>query len=121
MAVGTARRPAPCALGGSPGRRNDRLGWIIVVAPGRPDDERGRDARRGDAQVNVLKLIEARFAPRLVVNKNTRQLARFVGAAAVATWATLLGAALPSASTAPCPDVDVVFARGTGETPGVGG
>jgi len=43
----------------------------------------------------------------------------------VATW-TLLAANTPSASAAPavsapgCPDVEVVFARGTGETPGVG-
>ncbi len=27
---------------------------------------------------------------------------------------------LPSAAADPCPDVDVVFARGTGEDPGVG-
>ncbi|MBV8863113.1 MAG: cutinase family protein [Mycobacterium sp.] len=30
-------------------------------------------------------------------------------------------AAIPAASAQPCPDVDVVFARGTGEPPGVGG
>ena len=71
--------------------------------------------------MNVLKLIEARFAHRLVVNKNGRQITRFVGAAAVATWATLLSAPLPSASAASCPDVEVLFARGTGEPPGVGG
>jgi len=62
--------------------------------------------------MNVLKLIEPRFAHRF---------ARFVGAAAVATWATLLSAPLPSASAGPCPDVEVVFARGTSEAPGVGG
>ena len=28
---------------------------------------------------------------------------------------------MPSASAQPCPDVEVVFARGTGEPPGVGG
>jgi hypothetical protein len=33
----------------------------------------------------------------------------------------MLGAAVPSASAQPCPDVEVVFARGTGEPPGVGG
>jgi cutinase len=41
--------------------------------------------------------------------------------------ATMLGAlplmlgALPTANAAPCPDVEVVFARGTTEPPGVGG
>ncbi|EUA40267.1 cutinase family protein [Mycobacterium avium subsp. avium 2285 (R)] len=34
--------------------------------------------------------------------------------------ATLLGAPLP-ASAAPCPDIEVTFARGTAEPPGVGG
>jgi len=48
--------------------------------------------------------------------------ARFV-AAAVVTSGTLLPAAatLPTAAAAPCPDVEVVFARGTTEPPGVGG
>jgi cutinase len=68
-----------------------------------------------------LNLIATRFAPRPVVNKNARRIARFISAAAVATWATLLSAPLPSASAAACPDVEVVFARGTGEPPGVGG
>jgi cutinase len=46
-----------------------------------------------------------------------------LGAAVVITWAALLGASIdiPSASAAPCPDVEVVFARGTTEPPGVGG
>jgi cutinase len=35
-------------------------------------------------------------------------------------WA-LLSAPVPSASAQPCPDVEVVFARGTNEPPGVGG
>jgi cutinase len=42
-----------------------------------------------------------------------------VGAAAVASWAPL-SAPVPSASAQPCPDVEVVFARGTTEDPGVG-
>jgi len=48
--------------------------------------------------------------------------ARLVGAVTVATWSALIGAALtsPTASAAPCPDVDVTFARATGEPPGVG-
>jgi cutinase len=54
---------------------------------------------------------------------SARQFARLLGAAVVTTWATLLGAPIliPSASAAPCPDVEVTFARGTNEPPGVGG
>jgi hypothetical protein len=44
---------------------------------------------------------------------------RFLGAAAVGA-SVLLGPVIPSASAAPCPDVEVVFARGTFEPPGVG-
>lgn len=42
-------------------------------------------------------------------------------AAALGVWATLIGVAAPVAVAQPCPDVEVVFARGTGEAPGVGG
>jgi cutinase len=49
------------------------------------------------------------------------QVARVLGAAVVAAGATLVGTSAPSASAAPCPDVEVVFARGTSEPPGVGG
>ena len=42
-------------------------------------------------------------------------------AAAVATIGVLMGAPVPSASAAPCPDIEIVFARGTGEKPGIGG
>jgi cutinase len=48
-----------------------------------------------------------------------RRIAVFVGPAAVASWA-LLSAPVPAASAQPCPDVDLVFARGTTEDPGVG-
>jgi cutinase len=48
-----------------------------------------------------------------------RHLAVLVGAATVAGWAPL-SAPVPSASAQPCPDVEVVFARGTTEDPGVG-
>jgi len=52
-----------------------------------------------------------------------RHLARFVGPAVVAASglgaSILSGSVVPSAS-AQCPDVQVVFARGTGEPPGVG-
>ena len=46
---------------------------------------------------------------------------RFLGAGAVTTWAMLIPPILiPSASAQSCPSVEVVFARGTGEPPGVG-
>jgi cutinase-like protein len=49
-------------------------------------------------------------------------MGRLFGAAVVATSA-LLGTAIniPTASAQPCPDVEVIFARGTFEAPGVGG
>jgi cutinase-like protein len=48
-------------------------------------------------------------------------VSRFFGAAVVATSALLSGVtSIPSASAAPCPDVEVVFARGTFEPAGVG-
>jgi len=54
---------------------------------------------------------------------NSRQIARLLGAAVVTTWAMPLTAStlIAPASAAPCPDVEVTFARGTGEPPGVGG
>ena len=52
-----------------------------------------------------------------------RHIARFLGPAVVAATgvaaSALTGSVIPSAS-AQCPDVQVVFARGTGEAPGVG-
>jgi cutinase len=49
-------------------------------------------------------------------------ISRFFVVAVVAASALLSGAiTIPSASAAPCPDVEVVFARGTFEPPGVGG
>ena len=51
---------------------------------------------------------------------SARQIARLFGVAAVTTGA-MLCAPIPSASAAPCPDIEVVFARGTFEPPGVGG
>jgi cutinase len=52
---------------------------------------------------------------------NAPQITRFVGIA-VLSIGTLLSAAvdIPSASAQPCPDIEVVFARGTNEPPGVG-
>ncbi len=55
---------------------------------------------------------------------NVRRIARRFCSAAVSSWAAataLIGiAAVPSAVAAPCPDIEVVFARGTGAPPGVG-
>jgi len=50
-----------------------------------------------------------------------RKIARFFCAAVVSSCAALLSAPVPSASAQPCADVEAVFARGTGEPPGVGG
>jgi cutinase len=54
---------------------------------------------------------------------NARRFARLLGAAVVTTSASMLSAPtlVAPASAAPCPDVDVTFARGTNEPPGVGG
>ncbi len=52
-----------------------------------------------------------------------RHAVRLLSPAAVAAAAiggSVVGAAAPTASAQPCPDVQVVFARGTGEPPGVG-
>ncbi|MDT5066179.1 MAG: cutinase [Mycobacterium sp.] len=51
---------------------------------------------------------------------NLRRMPRFVAAVTIGLGALVLGAAAPSASAQPCPDVEIVFARGTGEPPGVG-
>jgi cutinase len=58
---------------------------------------------------------------------NARMLtmcARGIGRALIAALLTvggLLSAPMPITSAQPCPDVEAVFARGTGEPPGVGG
>ncbi|MBX9639753.1 MAG: cutinase family protein [Mycobacteriaceae bacterium] len=44
-----------------------------------------------------------------------------VAVAVTANTSALLSVPTPSASAEPCPDVEVVFARGSGEAPGVGG
>jgi cutinase len=53
-----------------------------------------------------------------------RHFTRLFGAAVATTSGLVLSvlpaAAVPSASAQPCPDTDMVFARGTGEPPGVG-
>ncbi len=49
-----------------------------------------------------------------------RRLALAMAAGSVAATSALLSLPVPSASADPCPDVEVVFARGSGEPPGVG-
>lgn len=51
--------------------------------------------------------------------RSARQLAVAAGATVAAT-STLLTAPAPNATAEPCPDVDVVFARGSGEPAGLG-
>jgi cutinase len=51
---------------------------------------------------------------------SARPAARFLGASLVTAWAILNTAIIPSAGAAACPDIEVVFARSTGESPGVG-
>jgi cutinase-like protein len=58
-----------------------------------------------------------------VYTRRTSPLGRAFALAAVILLAccALLGVVAPRALADPCPDVQVVFARGTGEPPGVGG
>ena len=46
---------------------------------------------------------------------------RFVASAVLGCGAVLISTSAGPASAEPCPDVEAVFARGTGEPPGVGG
>ena len=53
---------------------------------------------------------------------SSHRITRIVGAAAAAAWALPIAFIhLPTADADPCPDVEIVFARGTTEPPGVGG
>ena len=69
----------------------------------------------------AIKFSQADRTRRLVVDVTARRLARFFGAAVTVTWTVLAVAPVRSAAADPCPDVEAVFARGTGEPPGVGG
>jgi cutinase len=53
---------------------------------------------------------------------SARQISHFLGAVVVTIWAALLSAPIliAPASAAPCPDIEVTFARATAEPPGVG-
>ncbi len=61
--------------------------------------------------MDVFKLIQASKA---------RRLAGAVVGAAMLSASVLLSAPIPAVSADPCPDVEVVFARGSGEPPGLG-
>jgi hypothetical protein len=71
--------------------------------------------------MNVDGSFRTKSVRRPTAGVSARQIARLLGAVVVTTWAALLSAPVPFASAQPCPDVEVVFARGTGEPPGVGG
>ena len=67
---------------------------------------------------NMIRAVPAICQHRVVT---ARQIARFLGTAIVTTWAMLNTAiGIPSAAGAPCPDIEVVFARGTGAPSGIG-
>jgi cutinase len=53
---------------------------------------------------------------------SARTITHRLGGVLVTAWSVLLSAPATAApaSAAPCPDIDVTFARGTGEPPGVG-
>jgi cutinase len=57
---------------------------------------------------------------KLVDIKWVRRLAVAVGVTAVVSASALVSLPAPAASADPCPDVEVVFARGSGEPPGLG-
>jgi cutinase len=70
--------------------------------------------------MKARKPLQAGWARRLPVLVGARQIARFVVAGVVATLAALLVPPVLPALAEPCPDIEVVFARGTYEPPGVG-
>ena len=52
---------------------------------------------------------------------NALRLTRFLASAVLTASVAMVNAPVPAMSADPCPDVEAVFARGTGEPPGVGG
>jgi cutinase len=70
----------------------------------------GNHYRNRGAKMGVGKLI----------NAQVRRLATVVAVAAAVATSAPLSAPIPAAAADPCPDVEVVFARGSGEPPGVG-
>jgi cutinase len=114
-----SRSPLLQALGDCPGPSLllfDAFDLALVVALAPPPlGQRGSE----------LWLLQNHHSKRYVgmSGVSARQMAAgFLGVAVVTVW-TLLSAAviIPSATAAPCPDIEVVFARGTSEPPGVGG
>jgi cutinase len=61
--------------------------------------------------------------PGPVVGMSARHIGRVLGLALAVAASALLSTPIgvPTASAEPCPDIEVVFARGTGEPPGAGG
>jgi len=57
---------------------------------------------------------------RLIQVRRGRRLAGAVGIATMLATSVLLSVPFPASSADPCPDVEVVFARGSGEPPGIG-
>jgi cutinase len=57
---------------------------------------------------------------RLIQVRRVRRLAQVVVIPALLATSVLLSVPRPAASADPCPDVEVVFARGSGEPPGIG-
>jgi cutinase len=78
-------------------------------------------AHRIGLAMDAIEFFQPDWTRRPVVEVKAHRIARFVGAALVVTWPVLTAAPVPSASADPCPDVEAMFARGTGEPPGVGG
>jgi cutinase-like protein len=71
--------------------------------------------------MNVVKSTQAKWAGRPVAYASAPRIARFLGSVPITTAAMLISPiGLPAASAAPCPDIEVVFARGTMEPPGIG-
>jgi hypothetical protein len=94
------RPPTPAAL-----QHISRLRSIV-------GEDRGMRVMEGE-----VVLIDTNGRPRRVL---VGLMIRAFVATLIAAWA-LLGTAAPPALAQPCPDVEVVFARGTDEPPGVGG
>jgi cutinase len=57
---------------------------------------------------------------RLIQVRGARRLAASAALVAMLVTAATLSVPIPAASADPCPDVEVVFARGSGEPPGIG-
>jgi hypothetical protein len=75
----------------------------------------------GGVAMSTIGLIQAKWVRRPVVDVRVRHAARCLGVVVLTIWAALLSAPAQVASAQPCPDIEVVFARGTSEPPGVGG